>query len=147
MGNGAVDSQHGIGVEGCSHPCTEGHHPNFGISAFENPHMLIILQCISFYNTVYIYFLLCSLKINHMKEFRNLHLLLGLLAWLRIAITHKVLQPLSWTDFLNLQEYQHIMVKSIPLFVHLKKMQEDILVPYVFRFFFKAQRTFSNVQG
>ncbi len=26
-GNGTVNSQHGTGVEGISHPCTEGHHP------------------------------------------------------------------------------------------------------------------------
>ncbi len=43
------------------------------------------LNCFTWYNTVHI-FLLCRLKINHVKEFHNLPLCLSLLVWLWIVL-------------------------------------------------------------
>ncbi len=66
--------------EGSLHPCTEGHHPPPFFSF--KPHTLIAVSCIKLFNFVYI-FLLSRLKIKHVKELQNSHLLLGLLAWLQ----------------------------------------------------------------
>jgi hypothetical protein len=37
--NGAVDSQHGTGVEESLHPCTEGHHPKLWILHLKTLHL------------------------------------------------------------------------------------------------------------
>ncbi len=62
--------------------------------------MHIVLDCIR--GTVYIYLysvLLCRLNINYVKELRNLHLFLGLLAGLQTVIVFTNISGLMVLDF------------------------------------------------
>jgi hypothetical protein len=40
-----VGSQHWIGVEGSSHPCTKGHHPKLGFFHLKAPHVNYCALC------------------------------------------------------------------------------------------------------
>jgi hypothetical protein len=53
----AVDAQHGTGVEGSSHPGTEGHLPKLGFFCFCKPHTLITVHFILLYHALYIFLL------------------------------------------------------------------------------------------
>ncbi len=84
--SGAVESWHGSGVKGSSHPCTKGHQ---------------FLHFWTLYNTVKYCtcFPFCRLKINHGMELWNVCLFLGLSAWLGIGmvvsrISYLLLTPL-----------------------------------------------------
>jgi hypothetical protein len=47
VGNGAVDTQHGAGGEGSSHPCTKGYYPKEGIFLyFIATHTLLLVVCV-----------------------------------------------------------------------------------------------------
>jgi hypothetical protein len=92
VGNGAVEPQHGTGVEGSLHPCTKCHHPEKGFLHLE-AHTLIatfllrssqpssdlalaetenfpMSNCHTMYDIVlcYIDFLLSGLKINLVRD-------------------------------------------------------------------------------
>ncbi len=73
-GEGAADSQHGTDVEGSSHPCTKGYHPNYfkGLFIFYFDRYTcadnsLYMYVANIFCAIYI-FLLCRIKINHVTE-------------------------------------------------------------------------------
>jgi hypothetical protein len=76
VGVRAVSSQHGTGVEGRSHPCTQGYYPKEGLFIFAliTTDVLIIhvYTANMFFYAIHI-FILCRLKT---MEMRNMHLFL-----------------------------------------------------------------------
>jgi hypothetical protein len=51
--NGAVDLQHGIGVEESLHPCSKGHYPKERFFTFEDPHIYFLSIVPFSFNNVY----------------------------------------------------------------------------------------------
>jgi hypothetical protein len=95
------------GVEGGLHPCTL--RPPAQVRDFlhlRTQHVNTV-HCILLYNTI---FLLCRLKINHVKELRHLRLFLSLLTWLQICIVTVA-----------------ILLENLKLLFLLKMLVEDIL--------------------
>ncbi len=82
-GIGAVDSQHGAGVERSSLPGTKGHHPKYSKAFyfyFITTHVLIIHSiCYKYIFCAIHILLLYGIKINHVTEIRNKPLFLGCL--------------------------------------------------------------------
>ncbi len=67
-GNETIDSQHGTGVEGRSHSCTEGYHPKEKIFAFNYPHVFLFVICAVNMLLMLFIFFSSALKISHAME-------------------------------------------------------------------------------
>jgi hypothetical protein len=66
--NGAVDLQHGTGVEESLHPCSEGHYFKESFFTFEDPH-IDLLSIVPFsFHTVYFSPLQDKNTVSNVKE-------------------------------------------------------------------------------
>ncbi len=84
---GAIDLQNGTGVEGNSYPCIKRHYSCKGFLLLKT-HLLIILYFLHNNVLILYIFLPCRLKIKPGEGVMNVHLFLGLSAWLRTTSTY-----------------------------------------------------------
>jgi hypothetical protein len=82
-GNGAINTQHGTGMERRLPLCTKGCFPQIRVFTYFSYHTCVIIHymCCKYASCAIHIVLLCRLKINHVMETRNMRLFLGLLAW------------------------------------------------------------------